>query len=56
MFWSAERGAKRLYEWKAAGRAVEGFMKFDLNQDSFIPVEEVLRVQEAGASTRAGGR
>jgi hypothetical protein len=34
-----------LYEWKAAGRSIEEFMRIDRNNDGFLTVDEVLRWQ-----------
>jgi hypothetical protein len=36
-----------LYEWMAAGRAVDEFVAMDLNGDGFLTAEEVLRYQKA---------
>jgi hypothetical protein len=37
-------GQVGLYEWKAGGRSLDEFQKYDLNGDGFITVEEVMRV------------
>lgn len=33
-----------LYEWRAAGRSLDEFRKYDLNNDGFITVDEVMHV------------
>jgi hypothetical protein len=45
-----------LYEWRAAGRPVDEFLKMDLNGDGFLTVDEVLRYQrQAGGAAAASG-
>jgi Ca2+-binding EF-hand superfamily protein len=34
-----------LYEWKQAGRTIDEFLKYDLNGDGFLTIDEVLRVE-----------
>ncbi len=40
-------GQVGLYEWKAAGKSTDEFVKMDANGDGFLTVEEVLRYQKA---------
>jgi Ca2+-binding EF-hand superfamily protein len=46
-------GQVGLYEWKAMGRPVDEFVKWDLNGDGFITAEEVLRYLKAQAKKDA---
>ena len=38
-------GQVSLYEWKAAGRGVEEFLKYDMNGDGFLTIDEILRYE-----------
>jgi Ca2+-binding EF-hand superfamily protein len=45
-----------LYEWKATGRSIEEFQKYDRNGDGFLTVEEVLRVEAANKPAGSTGQ
>jgi Ca2+-binding EF-hand superfamily protein len=44
-----------LYEWKAAGRSIDEFLKIDKNNDGFLTVEEVLAYVAANPGAAEGG-
>jgi Ca2+-binding EF-hand superfamily protein len=45
-----------LYEWKATGRSIEEFQKYDRNGDGFLTVEEVLRVEAPNKPAASTGQ
>jgi Ca2+-binding EF-hand superfamily protein len=38
-------GQVSLFEWKAGGRTVDEFLKYDTNGDGFLTIDEVLRIE-----------
>jgi RNA polymerase sigma factor (sigma-70 family) len=47
-------GQVGLYEWKAAGRSIDEFLKMDKNSDGFLTVEEVLAYQAEHGTPGSG--
>jgi hypothetical protein len=45
-----------LYEWLRAGRSVEDFMAIDRNQDGFLTIQEIMRVEKNKPKAKQGPR